>query len=147
MGAMNIIGPKGPVEMAVVGIAPDEMLLESVRKAVAEKGIRNGAVVSGAGTLKSCRMHYVDHTGFPPKDVFCSVEGPLELVALAGVIADGEPHLHVVVSMKDQPARSGHLEDGSQVLYLAEVTIMVCNDLAMVRRLDAARKIKLIGPA
>jgi predicted DNA-binding protein with PD1-like motif len=67
-------------------------------------------------------------------------------VALNGVIADGEPHLHVVVSMKEQPARAGHLEDGSQVLYLAEVAILVCESLAMVREVDEARKIKLIGP-
>ena len=134
------------MEMIVVGLGPDEMLLESLKKAIAEKGIRNAAVVSGAGTLKSCRMHYVDHTGFPPKDVFTAIEGPLELVALSGVIADGEPHLHVVVSMKDQPARAGHLEDGSQVLYLAEVAILVCESLAMARKLDEARKIKLVGP-
>lgn len=146
MEAMNIIEGAGPMEMIVVGMGPDEMLLESLRKAIADKGIRNGAVVSGAGTLKSCRMHYVDHLGFPPRDIFCSVEGPLELVALNGVIADGEPHLHVVVSIKDQPARSGHLEDGSQVLYLAEVAILRCESLAMARKLDDVRKIKLIGP-
>ena len=144
---MKILHGNGPMEMVVVGLGPDEMLLESIRKAIADKGIRNGAVASGAGTLKSCRMHYVDHTAFPPKDVFTSVEGPLELVALSGVIADGEPHLHVVVSLKDQPARAGHLEDGSQVLYLAEIAILKCDTPAMARRLDEARKIKLIGPA
>ncbi|MEK7476285.1 MAG: PPC domain-containing DNA-binding protein [Candidatus Coatesbacteria bacterium] len=144
---MKIMSGQGPMEMVVVGLAPDEMLLESLKKAIATRGIRNGAVISGAGTLKSCRMHYVDHVGFPPQDVFCSIEGPLELVALNGVIADGEPHLHVVVSMKEQPARAGHLEDGSQVLYLAEVAILVCESLAMARQLDEARKIKLIGPA
>lgn len=143
---MNIIDGKGGVEMIVVGLQPGEMLLESLKKAIADRGIRNGAVVSGAGTLKSVRMHYVDHDRFPPKDVFVTVPGPLELVSIQGVIADGEPHLHVTVSRREEGARSGHLEDGSEVLYLAEVAILKCDSLAMVRRLDEARKIKLLGP-
>ncbi len=147
MGALKIMGPGAPVSLVTVGVGPDEMLLESIRKAIAEKGIRNGAVVSGAGTLKSCRVHYVDHSGFPPKDVFCTIEGPLELVGVSGMIADGEPHLHCVVSRRDEPARAGHLEDGSQVLYLAEIGILVCDDLRMIRKLDEARKIKLLGAA
>jgi hypothetical protein len=143
---MNIIDGKGGVEMTVVGLQPGEMLLESLKTAIAEKGIRNGAVVSGAGTLKACRMHYVDHDGFPPRDVFVTVPGPLELVSLVGVIADGEPHLHVTVSCREEGARAGHLEDGSEVLYLAEVAILKCNSLEMTRRIDFERKIKLLDP-
>ena len=135
------------MELVVIGLKPGEMLLESIRRAIADKGLRNGVVVSCAGTLKTCRMHFIEHTEFPPKDRFVTIAGPLELVALNGVIADGEPHLHVVVSMKEEPARAGHLEDGSEVLYLAEVAILRCDGLKMARRLDAERKIKLLGPA
>ena len=144
---MRILAGSGPAELFVIGLGPGEMLLESIRRAIEEKGIKNGVVVSCAGTLKTCRMNYVGHTAFPPKDEFVTVSGPLELVALSGVIASGEPHLHVVVSMKEEPARAGHLEDGSEVLYLAEVAILKCDSLGMARRLDAARKIRLLGPA
>ncbi|GAH95034.1 unnamed protein product, partial [marine sediment metagenome] len=61
-------------------------------------------------------------------------------------IADGEPHLHVVVSYADEETYSGHLEDSSEVLYLAEIAILVFNDLKMARHLDEQSRIRLLGP-
>jgi predicted DNA-binding protein with PD1-like motif len=123
------------------------MLLESFRDAIAERGIHNGAVVSGIGTLKTCRMHYVTHTEFPPADRIFTISRPLELLSVSGIIADGEPHLHIVVSCGENEVWGGHLEDGSEVLYLAEFAVMVFNDLRLRRRPDAARKIKLLEGA
>jgi predicted DNA-binding protein with PD1-like motif len=144
---MNIISSSAGSELVVLGLGPGEMLLESIQRAVAETDIRNGVVVSGIGTLKNLRMHYILHTDFPPADEIENIVGPLELVSVSGVIADGQPHLHVVVSCKQEQVWSGHLEDGSEVAYLAEIAILKCNDLRMARHADERRKIKLLGAA
>ncbi len=98
------------------------------------------------GTLSTFRMHYITHTGFPSKDEFLTIEKPLELVNVSGVIAGGEPHLHVTVSCKTEGTWAGHLEEGSRVLYLAEVVIFEFNDLELTRRTDPEKGVKLLGP-
>jgi len=135
----------GPIEIVTIGIEPGEMLLETIREALKKHSIKNGVVVSGIGTLKSCHLHHVKNCDFPPSNRFFTIEKPLELSSISGIIADGEPHLHVVVSYADEETYSGHL-DSSQVLYLAEVTILVFNDLQMTRHFDKQRGIGLLGP-
>ncbi len=143
---MNIMQRGDFAHTVVIGLGPGEMLLESIRAACRKAKVVNGAVVSGVGTLKTCRMHYIEHTDFPPKDRFFTIEKPLELVSVSGIIADGEPHLHIVISHADSEVWAGHLEDGSEVAYLAEIAILRFNGLRLARRLDEDRKIKLIGP-
>jgi len=70
---MNIMHHARAVEVVVIGIQPGEMLLESIEEACRERDIRNGAVVSGIGTLDKCRMHYITHTDFPPSDEIATI--------------------------------------------------------------------------
>jgi predicted DNA-binding protein with PD1-like motif len=144
---MVTISSAAASELITVGIEPGEMLLETIKDAIAERDIRNGVVISGIGTLKTCTMHYVTHTEFPPTDEFYTIEKPMELLSVSGIIADSEPHLHIVVSVKDKEVYCGHLEPGSEVLYLAEIAIQKCNDLAMTRVADTERGVKLLRPA
>jgi len=142
---MNTMRYGGPVEVVTVGLGPGEMLLESIREVVNQQKIENGVVISGIGTLKSCQLHSVTHSDFPPNVKFFTIKKPLELSSISGIIADGEPHLHVVVSYIDEMAYSGHLENGSEVLYLAEVAILVFNDFEMSRHIDKERNVNLLG--
>jgi len=141
---MEIMPYSGKTELVTIGLKPGEMLLESIREAIASQGIQNGAVVSGIGTLKTCRMHAVEHTHFPPKDRIFTLKKPLELLSVSGLIADGEPHLHMVVSCGEDEMYGGHLEDGNEVLYLAEIAILVFNEHRMERQVDPQRKVKLL---
>jgi len=141
---MEIMPYVGQTELVTIGFKPGEMLLESLQEAIQSQGIRNGAVVSGIGTLKTCRMHYVEHTGFPPRDRIFTLNKPLELLSVSGLIANREPHLHIVVSCGQDEVYGGHLEEGSEVLYLAEIAILVFNEHRMERRVDQERKIKLL---
>jgi len=143
---MNVLSCSGQMEVVVVALEPGEMLLEAIQQAIAEHDVKSGVVISGIGTLKNLQMHYITHTDFPSTNEFVNIERPLELVAVSGVIADGEPHLHVAVSCGREEVYCGHLEPGSEVAYLAEIVILKCNDLAMARYLDEARRIKLLGP-
>jgi predicted DNA-binding protein with PD1-like motif len=141
---MEVMPYAGQTQVVTIGFQPGEMLLESIKDAIAAQGIRNGAVVSGIGTFKTCRMHYIEHTEFPPKDRIFTLNKPLELLSVNGLIADGEPHLHIVVSCGENEVYGGHLEEGSEVLYLAEIAILVFNEYKMIRQLDQERKIKLL---
>jgi predicted DNA-binding protein with PD1-like motif len=143
---MNIMHASVATEIITVGFAPGEMLLESIREVIRIQDIQNGAVISGIGTLKTCNMHYVTDCGFPPTDRIFSLEKPLELLSINGLIANGEPHLHIVVSCGEHEVYAGHLEDGSEVLYLAEMAIQKFNALKMVRHFDSERRIALLGP-
>lgn len=142
---MNVMTCQGQIETIVVGLGPGDLLLECVDKVVREQDIQNGVVVSGIGTLKTCRMHYIKHTDFPPEDAIFMLEKPMELLSVSGVIADGEPHLHGVVSYADNEAQGGHIEPGCEVAYLAELVIHKFNGIAMTRHFDSDRKIKLLG--
>jgi uncharacterized protein len=143
---MNVMHRAGPMEMVVVALQPGEMLLESIREAIRKLDIRNGAVVSGIGTLKNLSLHYIKHTDFPPTEGRVNIERHLELLSVSGIIADGEPHLHVVVSCERDEMYGGHLEEKSEVAYLAEIAILRCDRLEMARHMDERRKIRLLGP-
>jgi len=144
---MKVLSHDGATQLVVLGIRPGEMLLESIERALRDRGIENGVVVSGIGTLKTCTMHYITHCDFPPSDELYTLEKPLELLSVSGVIAAGEPHLHIVVSCGDSEVYGGHLEPNSEVLYLAEIAILVCNGLRMTRKRDEERKLSLLAPA
>ena len=136
----------GVTSVIALGIAPGEMLLETVEAAVKEHDIKNGAVVSGIGTTKVARMHHIEHDRFPPEDRIYLIEKPLEVSSISGIIADGKPHLHMTVGYRDEWSVAGHVEPGCEVLYLAELVILKFNGLALDRRFDAERKISLLGP-
>jgi predicted DNA-binding protein with PD1-like motif len=136
---------KSETELVVLGLEPGDMLLESVQKAIDKYGIDNGAIVSGYGTLKSCTMHYVTHTGFPPTDkLFTLNDKPMELLSMNGTIAERKPHIHISLSIGEKEVYGGHLEGKSEVLYLGEVVIMKFSSPRMVRKPDLERKIVLL---
>lgn len=107
----------------ILRLDPGDFVLESIRKVLKETGVTEGYVVSGIGTLDHCVLHMVTTTGYPPVECYPEWnDEPLELVSIDGIIADGEPHLHTVISNSDK-AVGGHLEPGCRILYLGEVVI------------------------
>ena len=114
-----------------------DYLLESIEAFVRETGVKNAAVVSGIGTLDYCVLHMVMTTGYPPVEHFERWDDkPLELSSLSGLIADGKPHLHMVVS-DHKTAFSGHLEPGCRILYLGEIVIAELEGFDFARQRNA----------
>ena len=110
-----------------------DFVLESINELIERENIKNGVVVSAIGTLDYCTLHMVMTTGYPPVEHFEKWEDkPLELASIDGIIADGVPHLHTVVSDHEK-AYAGHLEPGCRVLYLAEIEIMELEGDALTR--------------
>ena len=113
----------------ILSLSPGDFVLESIKDLIKKENVKNAIVISAIGTLDQYRMHYVLTTDFPPKNKFEHwKDKPLELAHIGGIIANGEPHLHVIVSDSEK-AYAGHLEDGCRVLYLAEIVIIEIRDL------------------
>jgi predicted DNA-binding protein with PD1-like motif len=119
-----------------LGLEPGDLLLESVRNFIREQNIKDGAVLTGIGSLSECRLHWPKEAAYPPTNVFQTFKGgALEITGMQGIIADSEPHIHIMLAEKgDGRAIGGHLEDGSKVLYLAEITIAEFDGTPMTRR-------------
>ena len=107
----------------VIRLDRGDFLLESIQAFVKSENINNAVVVSAIGTLDYCTLHMVMTTGLPPVEHFEKWEDkPLELASMSGIIADGVPHLHMVVS-DHQYAYAGHVEPGCRILYLGEIVV------------------------
>ena len=117
----------------ILRLEQGDYVLESIRKVLQETGITDGYVVSGIGTLDYCVLHMVTTTSYPPVECYPRwSDEPLELVSIDGIIANGEPHLHTVISDKDK-AIGGHLEPGCRILYLGEIIIQEIKGQALER--------------
>jgi len=101
----------------------DELLLESIQDTIKKHKIEDGAVLTAAGTLQVCTFHAVANMKATPEDKMMTRQGPLEILSLNGIIAGGEPHLHMTLGNNQGETTGGHIEPGCKVLYRAEITI------------------------
>ena len=100
-----------------------DYVLESILELINKEGIRDAVVVSGIGSLDECVIHMVTGTEVPYQEYFKRWSNqPLELASLSGLIINGQPHLHTVVS-DTVSACAGHLEKGCRILCLGEIVI------------------------
>ena len=107
-----------------LGLRPGDLLLESIEKFIKDKGIQDGAVLTGIGSLDACTFRFPEKAESPPTIQEQAYQGPLEMTGMQGLIADGEPHLHMSVAEHGHERTiGGHLWKGCKVLYLAEITI------------------------
>jgi predicted DNA-binding protein with PD1-like motif len=137
-------------EMILARFDPGERLLEGLRELIRSEGIRTGLVVSGIGTLSDCRLHQ-SVAGYPPNlltrhQEYLEFKGSYEIASIQGIIADGEPHLHLTISEGDHTV-AGHLEDGCVVLTLVEVAILRAGAAPVRRVVRGPEKIKRLTAA
>ena len=112
----------------------DSLLLESITSIIKEKEIRDGEVLVTAGSVQECTYHYVGSTATRAKNIFKTVKGPYEILNAGGIIADGEPHIHITLATEGKGGFGGHLENGCRVLYLAELTILKYSGSPLTRK-------------
>lgn len=132
---MKCYASEGGGRVFVIRLNKGDLLRESIEQVIQEQGIKDGTLVCGYGTLDRCTLHMINTIDrFPAEEDFPSwQEYPLELVSMTGIIADGEAHIHAVVSDKEK-AVGGHLEPGCRVIYLAEIVIYEHREMHLIRR-------------
>ena len=125
----------GAGRVLILHLSKGDDLLKSIKQGIEEAGIQSGIVVSGIGSLRKFRYHFIKDTEDVSTDIFETAEGPLELVSIQGLILEGKPHLHALVSEYGSKRHiSGHLEEGGEVQYLAEIAILELKDTPLGRR-------------
>jgi uncharacterized protein len=107
---------------------PGEDVLLSLRAAVAEQEIRNAAILSGVGSLDRYHFHVVQTTNMPPGNTFVQGEGPFDILAVTGLLVDGQVHAHITFS-NTELAMGGHLEEGCRVLTFAVIVMAEALDV------------------
>ena len=123
----KVFGGGSIQEVFRVRLDKGDLLLESIMDIIRTHEIHDGAVFTAAGSLNECTFHGVNST-------MTTVKEPMELSNLGGIIADGQPHLHVVLSTKARGAFGGHLENGCSVLAHAELTIVKFGGTPLARK-------------
>ena len=114
-----------------------DYIIEELRKMLKKEGVDAALITSGIGSFDICKLHTITSTGLPPKDLYFDLEGPIEVGALHGSVAGGEPHIHVVVhdTAKDK-VHIGHLEEGTRCCYRVELGLTVLNAVKTKRVTD-----------
>ena len=132
---MKVYSSEAGGRVIVLRLNRGDLLRECIEEAIRQENIQDGTLVCGYGTLDNCCLHMINTIDeFPAREDFPRWENyPLELVSMTGVIADGEAHIHAVISDKGK-AIGGHLEPGCRVIYLAEVVIYEHRNLTLTRK-------------
>jgi len=109
-------------------------VLNSINRLVKEADLQNGVMMTGLGSLTNGHFHVIASNNYPPGDTFIKLDGPLEVAQIAGIIAGGEPHLHLTLLDKEHKTWGGHLEPGCEVLTLCEMSIQRVDGVPMTHR-------------
>jgi predicted DNA-binding protein with PD1-like motif len=125
-----------PTRTIVIGLKRGDDLLASINAAIEKYGINQGVIVSGIAALQKAAFHRVLNFGIEGDFEIVTVEAPIELGSLQGLISEGKPHIHMTFSDEKGNTFAGHLEPGSEVLYIGEIVILVFDGGDFGRRAD-----------
>jgi len=112
----------GWARLFIARLSSGEDVLQSIRAAVAEAGIRHGLILSGVGSINGYHIHVVKTSNVPPGDTFFQGEGVFDILSITGLIADGRVHAHITFSNTEK-AMGGHLEEGCSILSFGVVAL------------------------
>ena len=134
---------EGTGRLVILCMKRGELLLESIRNELAKHGIKDAVILSAIGSLSKAVLHRVTTMDIKAVDEFITIEQPIELSSLQGFVLDGHPHFHMVISDLEK-TYTGHLEDGTTVLYLAEISLLELKNTNLKRVTNAAGLAEII---
>lgn len=114
--------------------------LENIMKEIDQK---SAVVVSGIGMITDFKVGYYnrDTKGYEWE----TFDEPRELLSLKGSITeDKNMHLHVEVAGPDHRVFGGHLE-GGKIFNVAELTLLVFDDLRLTQKRDEELDMDLLS--
>ena len=128
----------------IIELGRGEMVIESIEQALSNAGIKDAIVVSAVGSLQKLKYHRPVDLGPSAVDEFLCIESPMEVGSLTGSIIDGVGHYHIVTSDTEN-LYCGHLEPGTEVLYLLEITLAELEGCNLERQLTPENVRKLFA--
>ena len=134
---MLTIQAPGATRTMMISFRRGEYIVEALHEMLKKEGVDAALITSGIGSFDKCELHTIVSTGLPPQDRFFSLEGPIEVGALHGSVAGGEPHIHVVVhDTANDKLYVGHLEPGTRCCYRVEIGLIVLTGVKTKRVTD-----------
>jgi predicted DNA-binding protein with PD1-like motif len=131
-------------EVVIVRLAYGELLLESIQEICRQRRIRDGVILTGFGSLNDIAVSGAVGASFPPRKFYQRTRPRgVEILAMAGVIANYHVHCHLVLSDRNR-AFGGHLEKGCRILSLAEIALMRVSGIKLARLVDSTTGQKLL---
>lgn len=119
----------------VIALERGELLLETIEEQCRAAGFAYATVETAIGTLQKTVFHRVLTLDEKSVNEYTTVETPVELSNVDGIIAEGHAHLHFSASDPDS-TYIAHLEYGSEVLYLAEIVLAELEPMPLGRRVN-----------
>ena len=104
----------------ILRVDPGEDILASVERFIAEANLKQAVVLGGYGTMAAYHLHWVTHNRIPTDNLFRKGEGGIEILAMNGMVVDGQPHIHVALATPEG-GFGGHLEPGCIAYVVCEV--------------------------
>ncbi|MGH8639142.1 MAG: PPC domain-containing DNA-binding protein [Burkholderiales bacterium] len=139
-----VAGGARPGAIVVVRLAYGELLLESIQEICKQRRIRDGVILTGFGSLTDVAVSGAVGASFPPRNFYQRTRPRgVEILAMAGVIANYHVHCHLVLSDRNK-AFGGHLEKGCRILSLAEIALMRVTGIKLARLVDDTTGQKLL---
>lgn len=126
----------------VIELERGDKVIEGIEAELKTAGIKNAFVASAVGSIQKLIYHRPTTLGASSTDEFVTVESPMEFGSLTGSVFDGIGHLHFVSADRDN-VYCGHLEYGTEVLYLLEVIMVEIVGCDLERKLTSENVKKL----
>ena len=104
----------------ILRVDPGEDILASVEQFIADAKLQQAVVMGGYGTMAAYHLHWVTHNQIPTDNLFRRGDGGIEILAMNGLIVEGQPHIHIALSNPDG-AFGGHLEPGCIAYVVCEI--------------------------
>jgi len=130
----------------IIELDRGEKIVEGICAALEEAGIRNAIVGSAVGSIQKIVYHRPTDMGAAAADEMVTVERPMEIGSLTGSVFDGVAHFHFV-SSDPTTTYCGHLEPGSETMYLLEVTMVEVTGCNLERKMTPEKVKKLFEKA
>ena len=118
----------------IVEMDRGEKVIETVEAELAKAGIKNAFIASAVGSIQRVKGHKPNGMEETAVDVSFDIQDGFEIASLTGTVIDGSAHFHFSVVAPDGSMQAGHLEMGTEIMYLGEVTLVELSGCNLERR-------------
>jgi len=139
---MKVFDTKGLGRTIVIELERGEKIVETICEALKKAGVENAIVGSAVGSIQKLIYHRPTDMGAAANDEILCVEKPMEIGSLTGSVFGGKAHFHIVAADPEN-VYVGHLEEGSEAMYLLEVTMVEVDGCELERRMTPEKVTKL----
>jgi predicted DNA-binding protein with PD1-like motif len=126
----------------IIELERGEALIEGVCRELEKSGVKNAIIGSAVGSVQKLIYHRPTDMGQAANDETLTVNAPMEVGSLTGSVIDGQAHFHII-AVGPEGVYGGHMEPGTEVMYLFEIVMIELADCDLERRLTPEKVKKL----